>query len=862
MQKRFTNTAKRATMHPCVFHFSFAIMSFSRKIYLYSGTCAIISASLPWGISDSAAQDSYGQEARRPAYSAADHTQPPALPEDFIRDYRDYPDETRANETSPQRQINANHDAPASRIEKLYSGRAGEDLTQYGYDLFSGAQSTENSSAMPMGAVQDDFILNIGDSLNITLTGQRSESITAKIDTQGLLLIKDMPPIAAVGLSMAQLRERLERFAESSHNTKIFVTLTSVQQIGVLLIGNVEKPGRYNLTVFNSVIEALEAAGGVRKDGSLRKLKLVRGGHSEAIDLYSLLMRGGAATDLRLQDGDRIIVPPIGATIAISGAVKQPGIYELPFAASIKDGASYSLKDVLDYAGGILATGNNRFLKLGMNPDGREITQEISNHTLPLFKDGDVLMVGRTQEKREGWVELIGNTRGAGLHDAKRKSTLSKLLDADAILGDDIYPLLGIIERIDKDQLAPKFISFPIRSVLIKDYDQNILEGDKVYLFSNAQVKSYFIDNKNETGSFEKADDIEKIRPEILNFMKEQSVAIRGGVRVAGLYPVAENTTLENLIAVAGGLERGANTHNIEITSAPSQGRNPDHGSPAPLQRETYNLNETSPAMIPVQAGDAVRINVNNSAHRIEDKTVIISGEVNSPGKYDLMAGDRLSDLIARAGGLSPQSYPAGAIFSRESERRAEESRFRAAAKELERSLAAAMQKDTKAPDATQIEMVRGLAQELSTVEALGRITVEADPAILATKPELDMLLEEGDRLYIPKRPLTVRVSGEILSPASLQFRKDKDPRAYIDEAGGFTFYADKGRSFVLYPDGSAQPLKVSAWNHTPIFIPPGSTIVVPRDPKPFDFIESARDFTQILSNLAVTSIFIDDLKD
>jgi hypothetical protein len=129
-------------------------------------------------------------------------------------------------------------------------------------------------------------------------------------------------------------------------------------------------------------------------------------------------------------------------------------------------------------------------------------------------------------------------------------------------------------------------------------------------------------------------------------------------------------------------------------------------------------------------------------------------------------------------------------------------------------------------------------------------------------KPELDLLLQTGDRIYIPKRDLTVRVHGEVLSAASLQFREGKAPLDYINEAGGFTFHADKDRTFVLYPDGSAQPLQVSAWNYKPIFIPPGSTIVVPRDPKPFDFIQSAKDISQILSNLAVTAIFIDDVVD
>ncbi len=211
---------------------------------------------------------------------------------------------------------------------------------------------------------------------------------------------------------------------------------------------------------------------------------------------------------------------------------------------------------------------------------------------------------------------------------------------------------------------------------------------------------------------------------------------------------------------------------------------------------------------------------------------------------------------------MTEQAYPDGSIFSRESERKTEKLRYKAAAHDMEQRLAAAIERDKNPPTATQIEMVRDLSKRLNHIETVGRITVEVDPNILSQKPELDMYLEKGDRIHIPKRPLSVRVTGEVLSPASLQFRDEKDPLSYIHEAGGFTYHADKDRSFVIYPDGSAQPLRVNHWNHNPIFIPPGSTIVIPRDPKPFDFIESAKELGQILSNLAVTSVFIDDIRD
>jgi protein involved in polysaccharide export with SLBB domain len=343
--------------------------------------------------------------------------------------------------------------------------------------------------------------------------------------------------------------------------------------------------------------------------------------------------------------------------------------------------------------------------------------------------------------------------------------------------------------------------------------------------------------------------------PVLASYLKERSVFVRGAIRNPGPWPVSEGATLDSVMAVAGGMTLEANPSGIEITSALQQGSG-DGGT----RRARINLAETSPEEIMLEAGDAVRIG--QKFNKVEDKSVLIIGEVQNPGRYDLLPGDKLSDLLDRAGGLTNQAYPDGAIFSRENERKAEESRFRTQAREMKLAIATALEADDEKIDTNKIAEARALAAELEAAQGIGRITVEADPAVLKVEPELDMLLESGDRLYIPKRNLTVRVSGEVLSSAALQFRESKDPRDYIDEAGGFTYNADKDRTFVLYPDGSAQPLQVSAWNHKSSFIPPGSTIVVPRDPKPFDFMESAKDVSQILSNLAITAIFIDDVRD
>jgi len=762
-----------------------------------------------------------------------------------------------------------------SPLEEAYSRRIIDTLTQFGYDMFETAEKTEGDEkrpGIPAGAVQDDFILNIGDRLNIVFRGQRASNATYEINNQGQLVVEDLEPVTAAGRNMGEVRAALEEQAQLLHNTEVFIALDQVRQIDVLIVGNVAHPGRKTLTVFHTVLDALSEAGGIEKAGSLRQIKLVRHGRSTLIDLYGLLVHGSENMDLALQNGDKLIVPPIGPTVAIAGGVKRPGIYEIhplmrgmlhePHNAS----RSVSLEEMLEMAGGVLSPGQNRFLKLGLTPDGKETVEEIGKPHDPVFADGSILMVAPSREARAGTVELTGHTNRPGVHDLDKVPTLAELLDDEKVFGPDIYPLIGVIERWDDDQMTSRLLDFPPLLVLKGRFDRKLQDGDVVHLFSRKQILGLQKPRKEQnlediepaSGSVSELPE-EIIDPVMISFLTERAAFVRGAVRQEGGYPVSEGTSLENLVAVSGGMTIEANTQNIEVTSA-LHGEGTQTDGRSGTKRMTVNYAESDPAAVMLEPGDTVRVNQKFS--KIADNSVQIIGEVANPGRYDLVPGDRLSDLLRRAGGLTKQSYPDGAIFSRESERRAEESRFRAAARDLERALAVAMEDPEKAPDGTQINMARDLAAELRQVEAVGRITVEADPGVLVMQPELDILLEAGDRIFIPQRPLTVRVNGEVLSPASLQFRKDKDPRDYIAEAGSFTFHADKDRAFVLYPDGSAQPLLVNNWNHTATFIPPGSTIVVPRDPKPYDFIESARDITQILSNLAITGIFLDDLRD
>ncbi|PZO86551.1 MAG: polysaccharide biosynthesis/export family protein [Micavibrio aeruginosavorus] len=735
-----------------------------------------------------------------------------------------------------------------SPIEKMYSVRADEKLTLFGHDLFQ--KGKKASTSLPTGTVRDDYVLGVGDTLDINIRGQENAKKSYTIDTEGYLVPDNFNRIAAAGMTLSALRQTLAEEASRLHNVDIAVSLSAPRQIDILVIGDVYSPGRKTLTSYHSILDALQEADGVKKTGSLRRIKIVRGGKGEFVDLYSVMMQGTSNADKRLRDGDRIIVPPIGPTVAVTGAVKRPAIYE------IRKGDTLSSLEMLGLAGGVVSPGSNRFLQLSLTNEGKEIVETVSEPAKKSFGDGSILRVAQAQEKRSQNIELSGQTRDPGQYDLHKAQTLSDLIGSEDRLGDNLYPLIGVVARKDKSSLTTNLIEFSPRAVLAKKDNMDLREGDSVHLFSFGQIRALSRKVSDEpllkkTSYGDSATGKDRIEDEeIASFLEERCVFVRGSVRQQGAYPVAHNTPVKDIIAVAGGMTVEADKNDIEVTTDDAH------------QRINTGIKNDGYSSIRVSAGDTIR--VNQKFNRVAEQSVVLTGEVKNPGKYDVKRGDTLLSLIKRAGGLSDTAYPDGIIFSRASERKQEENRYRAQARDLEMKLADMMRMEDKdkKPDMAQVNTAQALIAQLKDAKAVGRITVQADPSILAADPEQDILLESGDRIYIPRRPLTVRVGGEVLSPAALQFRKGKGADDYIDEAGGTTYFADSDRAFVVYPNGSAKPLAVSAWKQGITMIPPGSTIIVPRDPKPFNFLEGAETITTILANIALTGFYLNDLGD
>jgi protein involved in polysaccharide export with SLBB domain len=260
----------------------------------------------------------------------------------------------------------------------------------------------------------------------------------------------------------------------------------------------------------------------------------------------------------------------------------------------------------------------------------------------------------------------------------------------------------------------------------------------------------------------------------------------------------------------------------------------------------------------PLQGGDVYLIRPLDTD--IEKGTVVLGGEVKYPGNYVIKKGETLSQLIARAGGLTDFAYPFGAVFTRESTRREQQVYFDKTVVELQEAMFTAQQlrRDQPANTAAGMDViVKSLMESMKTNAPIGRMVIEADPLVLSSYPEMDITLEAGDRLFIPKRGQHVTVAGQVLASGSVLHRAELKAKDYIQKAGGVTRMADESQAFLILPNGEAQPVSLSSWNMADTSIPPGSTIYVPRDPLPFNAMAFGIDISKILSSLAITAASI-----
>jgi len=787
---------------------------------------------------------------------------------------------------APAQQAAAPAPRPApnlSSIEAFFAERMEQvELRQFGYDTFQGGATPPPS----FGALPGSYVLGPGDEVVVALRGRARQTLSLRIGRDGMLLLPELPPIPAAGRSLADLRADMEaRAARELGGSEVFLSIGAIRQISVFVGGEVMRPGFQNLTALASVLDALAAAEGVRRSGSLRAIRIEGPAGSRQVDLYPLLADAPGAADLTLREGERILVPPLGGVVAIAGDVARPGIYELPARQGFMP-----LDDALTLAGGPLRPSGNRFLVQQSDAQGRRSFAELGVNAS--LKRGDAVLVRPGADVAANTIRLSGHVAMPITRAANGRQGLSvRALIADhRQLGPDPYTRFAVVLRPDLRSGQRNLVGFDLARALEGRGGPALRDGGEVIVFSRADIQwlaSSAIQralrgeatamqggecvaltqlaqaaqasparfaHARATGFPEMGEArcprIFQEAPELAGFLLDHAALVTGEVRAPGLYPMLENTPMADALAIAGGVTALGNMRAPDVARAVP--------NPALTSEVTHvSMGGGVKAVSPRQA-----LRVPRREDALDSGPVLLLGEFRNPGAYELRRGERLSDVIARAGGLTAEAFPYGAVFTRESVRLRQQEGFARTARDLESSLvqlasgqALPGSRGGTADVGGAMKAGRELAATLREARAAGRVVVEANPVILLARPDLDMLMEPGDVIAMPKRPQDVTVVGAVLNPGSLPFRQGWHAAEYIQASGGAQRFADAARVFVVMPNGEAAPAGQGFFQGGGPPLAPGSLVMLPQDPAPFETWGYIRDVTQILGQLTISSL-------
>jgi polysaccharide export outer membrane protein len=810
---------------------------------------------------------------------------PPAAQRDILARALEAAAAPPAAPTAPVSQGAAPAPRPAphlSSIEAFFAERLEQaELRQFGYDTFRGGAAPPPG----FGALPGSYILGPGDEVVVALRGRARQTHSLRIGRDGMLLLPELPPIPTAGRSLADLRSDMEgRATRELGGSEVFLSIGAIRQISVFVGGEVMRPGFQTLTALASVLDALAAAEGVRRSGSLRAIRIEGPGGSRQVDLYPLLADVPGDADLTLREGERILVPPLGGVVAIAGDVARPGIYELPARRN-----AMPLDDALVLAGGPLRPSGNRLLVQQSDAQGRRSFAELTVNAS--LKRGDALLVRPGADVAANAIRLSGHvampiTRAAG---GRQGLSMRGLIADHRQLGPDPYTRFAVVLRPDQRSGQRHLLGFDLARALEGRGGPALRDGDEVIVFSRAdiqwlsssapqralrseatqmqggecvaltqlaqaaQASPARFAHARATGFPEMGEArcprIFQEVPELAGFLLDHAALVTGEVRAPGLYPMMENTPMADALAIAGGVTALGNARAPDVAHAVA--------NPA-LTGQVTRVSMGGGAKL-VSPRQALRVPRREDA--LDSGPVLLLGEFRNPGSYELRRGERLSEVIARAGGLTAEAFPYGAVFTRESVRQRQQEGFARTARDLESSLvqlasgqALPGSRGGTADVGGAMKAGRELAATLRDARAAGRVVVEANPVILLARPDLDVLMEPGDVIAMPKRPQDVTVVGAVLNPGSLPFRQGWRAAEYIQASGGAQRFADASRVFVVMPNGEAAPASQGFLQSGGPPLAPGSLVMLPQDPAPFETWGYIRDMTQILGQLTISS--------
>lgn len=713
----------------------------------------------------------------------------------------------------------------------LYQPQADMESNKYEHQIFGTSlfyQKERKLSFEPSlnQATPKSYILGPGDVVFVDIYGQSEQYYEANVNPDGFILLDNIGPISVSGKSIEEatgiIKNRVARYYPGvlgpNPSSSVQVTLGNVRTIKVHILGEARLPGTFTLSAFSTVFNALYAAGGPNENGSMRAVRLIRNNKLLAeIDVYQLLIKGTAELDKQLQDQDIIQIVPFLSRVKINGEVKRRMVFEV--------GLEDTFEDLIQYAGGFSDEAFKDRVTISRITGNQRSVSDVYQNQYKLFtlKGGDEITVGRILERYSNRVQIKGAVYREGVFALSEGLTLSKLIENAEGLRGDAYTAQASILR-NKEDLSTEMIQVNLKAVL---------EG------TNADILL-------------KREDIVRIAS-IYDIQNERYVQVLGEVRNPGAYPYSESMKVEELLILAGGLQESANTKDLEIARRLEDSDSGTLSEIIPVQiNPDLSFNENSKILLPFD-----QVMVRKRANFTMQRLVSVEGQVNSPGIFAIQnSGEKISDVIKRAGGINQFAYPKGASLIRRTEffnTESEQIRRKKNLEEVKQNLV----RNLENSEAQEILLNRlftdlvGINEDSSILQAQSKkeslddlaagtlgfnvkikqteaVAINLEAIMKNPGAEQDLILEEGDIISVPKLLQTVRMRGSVVYPTTIRFETGRTLKHYIDGAGGFERRANRKQTYVIYANGAVNRTRSFLTLRSYPIMEPGSEVIVP----------------------------------
>jgi len=638
-------------------------------------------------------------------------------------------------------------------------------------------------------ATPANYVVGAGDRVIIDVYGASQKSEQLEVSPDGTITVEGFGPIHLAGLTVSAANEKIKQeLGQRYKSSNIRMTVGQTRTISVNVMGEVTAPGTYTLSAFATVFHAIYMAGGVTGVGTLRSIKVYRGGRQlTVVDVYDYILNGKLAGNVRLADNDVIVVGPYDCLVDISGQVKRPMAYEMR--------KGESLATLLKYAGGFTSKAYKKGIQVNRVSGEQYSAYNVQEFDVSSFKlmDGDSVTVDSILERYANTVQIKGAVFHPGMFDlGGTNNTVRSLIESAGGLTEDAFTAHAVLHRMKPDRVR-KVLSVDIEGIMAGTIADMPLENEDIL----------FIPFRNET-------------------LNERTLTIHGEVQMPGIYEYAEDETVEDFILQAGGLTDAASTARVDVSRRIS-----DPGA-TQASDEIANMYSFVVKNGMVVDGDRSftlepydEVYVRRSPAYQPQRNVLIEGEVLFPGNYALTTkNQRISELVKAAGGVTDQAYVRGARIERVM---TEDEKFRnrqvldlVRQKGQNAGLDMVMQ-DEEAAD-YDINQARDSVENDTVRYSVG---IELDKALANPGSDYDVTLKEGDRLIVPEYNGTVKINGNVMYPNTVAYSDGKKYKWYVNQAGGFGSRAKKSRTFVVYQNGTVSKAKKAR-------IEPGCEIIVP----------------------------------